>query len=655
MTKIGKGLAAVLLAAAMIVTFIPVFWTQTAYAEDEYPDVQNVNIGEDGVMTWDAVSGADRYVVMIDSGFLFVDSPEFDLKDHIDGAIEEGNMENTGSYEIRLSALNGSETLATWSGTYTYTSPYHPITIGTIDNVVISGGLLTWDAYPEADHYWIGIDGIWVPVDQGYDLDSKIDSMIADGKTINNGSHDIDIYAYNVRGTVIAQWSGTYSYTSTVVPVVLEGIENARIASGVLTWDAYPGAAEYWVHVNGASRPADPSGYMLNERIDTMISYEGLIKSGTYQVRIEALDSDKNLIAYWQTDYEYDSPAEPIEKGVLSNVKNTNGVLTWDAYPGAYEYWVGINGGWTNTKDPKFSLYTEINRLFLAGINPESGTYTYAIEARDAKHNTIANWEGGEYTYTVSIPMNDTEVSDVWDTLYTGTPVSFIPVVRYIGSYDAVEGTDYTWKYTDKDGKEISAPVNAGTYYMVFTGKGKPASYYTGTKKVAFKIQPIKVDPKASLAKTMYVYNGKYQKPVPKVSGSYVNGTDYTIIYRNNKKVGKATATVKMKGNYTGSTSVTFTIKPKKAVISKAVPEKKQVKVTMKTKVSATGGSTYQIKYRVKGASKWKTTATTARTKTIKKLKKGKRYQIKVRAYKKVNGTTYYGVWSKVKTVTTKK
>ena len=37
-------------------------------------------------------------------------------------------------------------------------------------------------------------------------------------------------------------------------------------------------------------------------------------------------------------------------------------------------------------------------------------------------------------------------------------------------------------------------------------------------------------------------------------------------------------------------------------------------------------------------------------TKTIKKLKKGKVYQIKVRAYKKVNGVTYYGAWSKVKT-----
>ena len=45
-----------------------------------------------------------------------------------------------------------------------------------------------------------------------------------------------------------------------------------------------------------------------------------------------------------------------------------------------------------------------------------------------------------------------------------------------------------------------------------------------------------------------------------------------------------------------------------------------------------------------------KTTTTKNKTKTIKKLKKGKQYQIRVRAYKSVSGSKYYGAWSKVKT-----
>ena len=70
----------------------------------------------------------------------------------------------------------------------------------------------------------------------------------------------------------------------------------------------------------------------------------------------------------------------------------------------------------------------------------------------------------------------------------------------------------------------------------------------------------------------------------------------------------------------------------------------------MSTKVSATGGTVYQIQYRVKGSSKWKTTTAKTKTKTIKKLKKGKQYQFKVRAYKSVSGTKYYGAWSGVST-----
>ena len=37
--------------------------------------------------------------------------------------------------------------------------------------------------------------------------------------------------------------------------------------------------------------------------------------------------------------------------------------------------------------------------------------------------------------------------------------------------------------------------------------------------------------------------------------------------------------------------------------------------------------------------------------KTIKKLKKGKTYWFRVRAYRTVTGTDYYGAWSKAKKV----
>jgi hypothetical protein len=65
----------------------------------------------------------------------------------------------------------------------------------------------------------------------------------------------------------------------------------------------------------------------------------------------------------------------------------------------------------------------------------------------------------------------------------------------------------------------------------------------------------------------------------------------------------------------------------------------------------------YQIRYRVKGAAKWttKTISANRTSYTIGNLKKGKAYQIQVRAYKKASKKNYYGGWSATKSGKTKK
>ena len=53
------------------------------------------------------------------------------------------------------------------------------------------------------------------------------------------------------------------------------------------------------------------------------------------------------------------------------------------------------------------------------------------------------------------------------------------------------------------------------------------------------------------------------------------------------------------------------------------------------------------MKYRKCGSSKWKV-KTTKKTKiTLKKLKKGKKYQVKIRAIRVVNKKSYKGKYSK--------
>lgn len=63
-------------------------------------------------------------------------------------------------------------------------------------------------------------------------------------------------------------------------------------------------------------------------------------------------------------------------------------------------------------------------------------------------------------------------------------------------------------------------------------------------------------------------------------------------------------------------------------------------------------GERYQISYKMKGASSWKTVQNGKKlTKTISHLKKGKKYYVRVRAQRKVSGVWYSGKWSAVKSV----
>ena len=76
-----------------------------------------------------------------------------------------------------------------------------------------------------------------------------------------------------------------------------------------------------------------------------------------------------------------------------------------------------------------------------------------------------------------------------------------------------------------------------------------------------------------TLSTSTHAYDGKAKKPgvTVKLNGKTLkNGTDYTVSYSNNTKVGTATVKITGKGNYTGSVSKTYNIKNnfKKATIS---------------------------------------------------------------------------------------
>jgi len=142
---------------------------------------------------------------------------------------------------------------------------------------------------------------------------------------------------------------------------------------------------------------------------------------------------------------------------------------------------------------------------------------------------------------------------------------------------------------------------------------------------------------------TSFTYNG--------VSYPFTDNTS-SATYGTNKNIGKGTVKITGKGMFAGTKTITFQIVPKTNKISKIAAAKKSMKVTW-TKVSSTQKVTgYQVHYRVKGKTTWKTKTFSAKysSATIKSLLKGKKYQVQVRSYKTVSKVMYYSAWSAVKT-----
>ena len=215
-----------------------------------------------------------------------------------------------------------------------------------------------------------------------------------------------------------------------------------------------------------------------------------------------------------------------------------------------------------------------------------------------------------------------------------------------VGGKTLKKDTDYTVSYSNN--------TKIGTAKVTITGKGN----YTGSISKTYSIKNnFKKATISGISNKSYTGKNITQSITVKYNGKTLkNGTDYTVSYSNNKKVGTATVKITGKGSYTGTITKTFKINPAKQEIQKLTAKSKAFFVDWAQKGSATG---YEIQYATnsKFTSAKKVTITNNKTDktTISKLSGNKKYYVRVRSYTKVKGTKYYGAWSASKSVTTKK
>lgn len=180
--------------------------------------------------------------------------------------------------------------------------------------------------------------------------------------------------------------------------------------------------------------------------------------------------------------------------------------------------------------------------------NINAGTAYVIIKGKGSYSGTVKR----SFTIKPAIIYKQCTFYKIASQYYTGSQIKPVPKIKN-GTTTLKNGTNFTLTYQNN--------VNKGTAKVYIKGKGN----YSGSCSLTFSIT---TRPVSTLKITVpsVTYNGKAQKPAVTVkynNYTFKNGTDYTLSYKNNTKIGTATVTVKGKGKLSGTKSVTFKINAK--------------------------------------------------------------------------------------------
>lgn len=206
--------------------------------------------------------------------------------------------------------------------------------------------------------------------------------------------------------------------------------------------------------------------------------------------------------------------------------------------------------------------------------------------------------------------------------------------------------------YGSEDTKQVALQRNTTYYVYAFN-----PDWEEETGKYTFSIDPVQtsLDTASIIYGKSATYTGKAIKPAVEVTldgNKLVHGTDYSLSYSRNIQPGFGKILVKGIGKYTGTRTLTFSIKPKQEKIKSLVSTAKG-KMTVKI-VKDTSVTGYQISYAQNAGFSGAKTATISSTSKTLSVTSGKRYYVRVRGYVKSGTKKIYGDWSKTVSVKVK-
>lgn len=310
------------------------------------------------------------------------------------------------------------------------------------------------------------------------------------------------------------------------------------------------------------------------------------------------------------------------------------------------------------TLNSSVNAYVDVGSKSYVKFEPtSSGYYEFACSALSSDASIMASViDSADETYNTVI--NDSSNQALICAAYLETGKTYYYVLESVGSALSTPVTARAHNHTYSNTLAYPAFVDGNDSSLSHDGEVYAVcDYCTDSYTVATYYAPSSI----KLSRASFTYNGKAKKPSVTAydrMGNVIPQSQYSVSYSSNTKPGYGTVSVNFFGNYTGTLSSQITIKPKKATVSSLKSSaKKKLTVKWKKDTSVTG---YQVQYStsskfVKKSTKTSTVSKKSTTsKTVSSLKSKKKYYVRVREYKTVNGKKIYGAWSKAKSVKVK-
>lgn len=486
--------------------------------------------------------------------------------------------------------------------------------------------------------------------------DTKVAEVDSDGNVTINGAGSANI-------TIIASETENYKETRKYVKITVNESTIKNLADCTIKLEGTS-----FVYNGNEIVPKVTVCYgtkILQENEAYEVEYINNINPGTATVRITAIDGS-GWEGFVSTTFEIkkmpDGLTVEIEPNAFANCENL--------------FNVNIGAKVKKIGDHAFANCKNLKNIYFFGNMPEmaersfenvSGTAYYPYNDSSWTLDKLENYGGDIIWMPWNPETNEVQKRNLLmcsievrqdSCIYTGRPN--IPTVMVKdASYILREEKDYTITCYNN--------INAGAAKIVIQGAGAYSGKYETeytiqkaqnvitakeiTKNASTKKQSANIGASAyESANLMYTSNNKSVK---------VSRQGKITISR--KFVGSAVITIKAGGtqNYNEtSKKITVTVKPLGTKISKASNTlKRKVTVKWKKKTSISG---YAIQYSTD--KKFKAGVKTVNVngakksqKVLSKLKKGKKYYIRIATYKKVGKVKYYSSWSSVKSVKVKK